>query len=65
MRASLARKPKHDVTDTSGIEHVPSHERGVSAVPIGLKIVRIYTDLTTKLLKVHVVFLHTYSKLFE
>ena len=37
MRASPARTQTNDVTDTSGIEHTPSHARGVrvSALPIG------------------------------
>ena len=42
------------MTDKSGIEPTTSRARGVrgvSAVPIGLEIVRIYMDLTTKLLK--------------
>ena len=48
------RKFKNDVMDTPGLEHATSRcaqRARYSASPIGLRIVRIYTDLTTKLLK--------------
>ena len=38
--SAKAKKCKNDVTDTPGIEHAPSHGRGVrvSVVPIGLAV---------------------------
>ena len=48
--SAKTKKCKNDVTDTPGIEPTTSRARGVrgvSAVPIGLESVRIYTDLTT------------------
>ena len=52
--SAKAKKFENDVTDTPGLEHATSRcarRARCSASPIGLRNVRIYTDLITKLLK--------------
>ena len=53
--SAKAKKFKHDVTDTPGLEHTTSKgadRARCSASTIYFNFIRIYTDLTTKLLKI-------------